>query len=442
MKRTLILLALVILLAIPAPVLAQSQNPPAPLVDPKGAWGEVVDTNGNIRYSNLTDLGPVQKSASWMPSIPLVGNIQASYHEYQTPSGNIVVMPTATTLFFMALNPQASGMAQAASQLGMGAGMELEAPGIIKGMLQGYIDPATLKQAMSAKGYVDQSQFFSDVINNDPNELWSLMGPHTKDFLFSLANASRTDKSLYTTLLLYTPDQCFEVPGGCPAKASLPVAPAPAAPKLPASSCSSPIVKSGAITVTASKIAPPYPLVVGQDPDRRGVDLTWEVRVGPTLYTYGVRVPVVTNVCSPWNGTGPSNCKTPGGLAGVLHSSTSYVCQQRTTTYTEGLNWATPSASLSQSSQDWILNTLSLRYPRAYLHHPDFSFAAFPDTGEFQGSTFVLDFGQTGVQVADPGYFDLGMAGATTGTPVSTWRGFSKSGGSFQVYLEEAVIIK
>jgi len=125
MKRTLILLVLVILLALPAvPALAQSQNPP---VDPNSAWGEVVDSNGNILYSNLTDLGPVQKSASWMPGIPGIGNLQASYHEYQTPSGNIVVMPTATTLFFMALNPQASGMAQAASQLGMGAGMELEA---------------------------------------------------------------------------------------------------------------------------------------------------------------------------------------------------------------------------------------------------------------------------------------------------------------------------
>jgi hypothetical protein len=440
MKRTLILLVLVILLALPAvPALAQSQNPP---VDPNSAWGEVVDSNGNILYSNLTDLGPVQKSASWMPGIPGIGNLQASYHEYQTPSGNIVVMPTATTLFFMALNPQASGMAQASSQLGVGAAGTLEAAGIIKGMLQGYIDPTALAQAMSTKGYVDQSQFFSDVINNDPQELWSLLGKNTVGFLTSLINQSKIDKSLYTTLLLYTPDQCFDVPGGCPANASLPVAPAPAAPTPPASSCSSPIVKSGAITVTASKIAPPYPLVVGQDDARRGVDLTWKVTVGPTLYTYGVRVPVVTNVCSPWNGTGPSNCKTPAGLAGVLHSSTSYVCQQRTTTYTEGLQWVTPSASLSQTSRDWILNTLSIMYPRAYLHHPDFSFAAFPDTGSFQGSTFVLDFSQTHVQVADPGTFDLGVAGATTGTPVSNWRGFSKSGGSFPVYLEEAVIIK
>jgi hypothetical protein len=81
-------------------------------------------------------------------------------------------------------------------------------------------------------------------------------------------------------------------------------------------------------------------------------------------------------------------------------------------------------------------------YPNDYLHHPDFSFAGNPAKGSFQGSTFVLDFSESRVPVADPGYFDLGVAGATTGTPVSTWRGFSRSGGTFPVYLEEAVIIQ
>ena len=91
------------LLVFPAQVLAQQQSAP---VNQSSMWGEVVDQNGNILYNNLTDLGTVQQSASWMPSIPGIGNLQASYHEYQTASGNIVVLPTASTLFFMALNPQ------------------------------------------------------------------------------------------------------------------------------------------------------------------------------------------------------------------------------------------------------------------------------------------------------------------------------------------------
>jgi hypothetical protein len=126
----------------------------------------------------------------------------------------------------------------------------------------------------------------------------------------------------------------------------------------------------------------------------------------------------------------------------VLHASTTNVCQQRTQIFPEALKWATPSASLSQKSRDWIFNTLSLLYPEPYLHHPNFSFAGNPAAGSFQGNTFVWDFTQTRIQVADPGHFDLGVAGATTGTPVSSWRGFSKTGGQFPVYLEEAVIIQ
>jgi len=429
MKRTLIFFALVILLALPAQVLAQSQNPP---VDPNSMWGEVVNPDGTIRYDNLTDLGTIQQSANWMPSIPGIGNLPASYHEYQTPSGNIIVLPTASTLFFMALNPQGSGLAQADSQLGLGSGMVLEAPGIIKGMLQGYIDPATL----TSLGYTNSDDFFADVIAGKTN-LWTALGPNTLNFLRSLADPSISDLSLYTMILLYTPGDCSRIPGGCPQNARV-----PSPPSLPPS-CSTTSVKSGAITVAAKKLAPLNPLVVGQDTARRGVDVIWEVTVGPTIYTYGVSVPVMGKVCVSWDGKGTSNCTTSKGGDGILQQVVvGYNCVQHTQIYPEGLKWVTPSASLSQTSRDWILNTLSIMYPNAYLHHPTFSFAGNPGTGSFQGNTFVLDFTQTHIQVADPGHFDLVVAGATTGTPVSSWRGFSKTGGQFPVYLEEAVIIQ
>jgi len=427
MKHTLIFLALFLLLASPTSVRAQGETPPQ--VDPNSMWGEVVDQSGNIRYDNLSDLGTVQESADWMPSIPGIGSIPASYHEYQTPSGNIVVLPTASTLFFMAINPQESGLAQSDSQLGMGGGMFLEAPGLIKGMLQGYIDPA----AITSLGYTNQDNFFSDVIAGKQS-IWSVMGPKTVDFLWDLANQSLTDRSLYTMVLLYTLGNCASVPGGCPQKASLPTPPQP-------TSCSTPIVTSGAITVTAHKLAPSNPLVVGQDTAKRGVDLTWEVRVEPTVYIYGVKVPVMGTKCIA--GSGTSNCTTSNNQAGTLQQVVvGYNCVQHIQTYPEGLNWVTPSASLSQTSRDWILDTLSIMYPNAYLHHPTFSFAGNPGTGSLQGNTFVWDFTQNGIQVADPGHFDLVVVGATTGTPVSSWRGFSKTGGQFPVYLEEAVIIQ
>jgi hypothetical protein len=422
----LIFLALFFLLALPVSVLAQQQNPP---VDPNSMWGEVVDQNGNIRYSDMTDLGTVQQSASWMPSIPGIGNIQASYHEYQTPSGNIVVLPTASTLLFMALNPQASGMAQADSQLGLGAGTVLEAPGIIKGLLQGYIDPATITEL----GYTNPDDFFSDVASGKQN-IWTFGGWDMTRFLYDLYTGSVQDKSIYTMLLLYTPGDCAKIPGGCPANANLP------SPSVPPS-CSTPIVTSGAITVTAHKVAPLNPIVIGQDPEKRGADVTWEVRVDPTSYTYGVKVPVMGNVCVA--GSGTSNCITSNNLAGTLQQVVAgYNCVQHTKLFPEGLNWVTPFASLSQTSRDWILNTLSLHYPKAFLHNPSFSFRGDPASSALQGNTFVWTLSQTHIQVADPGYFDLGVSGSTSGTPVSSPRGFSHNGGQFGVYLMESVIIQ
>jgi hypothetical protein len=426
MKRSLIFLALFFLLALPVSVLAQQQNPP---VDPNSMWGEVVDQNGNIRYSDMTDLGTVQQSASWMPSIPGIGNIQASYHEYQTPSGNIVVLPTASTLLFMALNPQASGMAQADSQLGLGAGTVLEAPGIIKGLLQGYIDPATITEL----GYTNPDDFFSDVASGKQN-IWTFGGWDMTRFLYDLYTGSVQDKSIYTMLLLYTPGDCAKIPGGCPANANLP------SPSVPPS-CSTPIVTSGAITVTAHKVAPLNPNVIGQDPEKRGADVTWEVRVDPTSYTYGVKVPVMGNVCVA--GSSTSNCTTSNNQAGTLQQVVvGYNCVQHTKLFPEGLNWATPFASLSQTSRDWIINTLSLHYPKAFLHNPSFSFRGDPASGALQGNTFVWTLSQTRIQIADPGYFDLGVSGSTSGTPVSSPRGFSRTGGQFGVYLMESVIIQ
>ena len=237
-------------------------------------------------------------------------------------------------------------------------------------------------------------------------------------------------------LLLYTPGGCANVPGGCPQNASLPTPPLPP-------SCITPIVQSGAITVSASKLAPPNPVVVGQDSERRGADAIWEVRVEPTSYTYGVQVPVMGDVCVPWNGKGPSDCKTSNRKAGTLKQTVvRYDCEQHTQLFPEGLNWVTASASLSQTSRDWILNILSIHYPEAYLHNPWLSFAGNAGTGSFQGNTFVWTFSQDHIQVADPGYFNLDVSGGTSGTPVSRGRGFSRTGGQFGVYIKQIAIIQ
>ena len=96
-----ILLAVLILASFVVNLVAFAQGEQPPQDSP---WGEVMDENGNILYDNLTDLGEIQVDADWMPDVPFIDG-QATYHRYLTPSGNIVVMPSASTLFFMASQP-------------------------------------------------------------------------------------------------------------------------------------------------------------------------------------------------------------------------------------------------------------------------------------------------------------------------------------------------
>ena len=119
---------------------------PFPVSAQDNPWSEVIDANGNILYGKMTDLGEVQEDASWMPNIPFIDG-QATYHRYMTPSGNIVVMPSATTLFFMALHPDASGINNAYSALGNGVG-------VLETMLAGYITPADMASHRPKTGFL------------------------------------------------------------------------------------------------------------------------------------------------------------------------------------------------------------------------------------------------------------------------------------------------
>ena len=433
-----------------SPVQAQGQNPPI-VVDPNSMWGEVVDGEGNIRYDNLTDLGEIQQRPDWMQvPMPFDMDIQltATYHEYQTPTGNIIVLPSATTLFFMALNPDASGMNDASSALGNGVSA-------LEMLTANYLTPERLSQM----GYNDPDAYFSDVVAGQTN-IWSAFGRDMKNFYLSLMKTSIPDRAYYSLLLLYTPDMGNQVPGGWPAGAIRPGGGAgdalgngngaAGAGNVTGSSnsCGSAVVTPGAITVSGEKTYPNYALVVGQDPDKVGVDLTWTVTVAPTIYTWWEPVPKYDDVCHEWHSGDPGpNCKTSSTQRSnngyLSHEQVGYDCVQHSEAYPEGMNWGTAYASLNEASRDWILNgELQIRYPGAYLHNPDWVFmgGGVASYG-FQGDTFVWTLSEKAVQVADPGTYTLDVAGATSGTPVSTGRPFRKTGGAFPVYLEEVVII-
>ena len=108
--------------------------------DDDSIWDGVIDENGEILYDNLIDQGIHQESVDWMPSIDILGNTiggTAEYHIYETADGTVVKLPTASTLFFMALNPGESGIGDASATHFTGAGTMLAMPGVISALLQG-----------------------------------------------------------------------------------------------------------------------------------------------------------------------------------------------------------------------------------------------------------------------------------------------------------------
>lgn len=123
-KKFILILTLLALL-IPTTVNAQEQNP----------WGEVFDGSGNLR-TDLVDLGVTTEHPDWMSVELPFGqslNLDANYHRFQTASGNIVVLPSASTLFFMAMNPQESGLANSVGMMGNGYGGLITFLGLVAG---------------------------------------------------------------------------------------------------------------------------------------------------------------------------------------------------------------------------------------------------------------------------------------------------------------------
>lgn len=431
----------------PASASAQGEVPP---VDPNGAWAEVVNADGSINYSNLTDGGVVTQPADWMPNIPIVGQVDAEYHVYYTPSGNTILMPTATTLFFMSANPSASGFNAASSTLGTSGLSTAEGTNSFTGIA----GLGTLWASLTGNGpettvslpngeQILSSEFFNQVISGD-QDIYALGPAGLFNFLQGLTNSAVNDftqgegLNLYTYMLLYAPDQCASVPGGCtpeqlallesllpetPTEEELPPAPG---------TCPAPFVTPGRIVKSAKLVAPDYPLVVGQDPDKRGADILASARVEPTIYTYYTSEPV-TECREGTSNNGTTNCTTDGGKPGH-EKVVGWECVQHQKIYPECISFASATLKLTAESQGWILNELSIRYPGAYIHKPRIAF------GSSNGCQWSETYPR--VQIEDPGTWDIFINGQTSGTPVSAPRSFGGKSGELGAWLKETAIIK
>lgn len=419
MKRLRALLLAILalfMLTAPQPVTADDGDSP---------WVEVFNPDGTIRWENLTDLGTTSEEADWM-DITLPGDIaldlDAVYHRYQTPSGNIVVLPSPVTLFFMAQHPVESGLIDAEGMLGNGAALLT--------MLAGN---ALNLEALRELGYESPDQFFQAVIDGQEN-IWTAL---QWNFIFEVINMSWDSGFLVSALLLYLNGvtDCESIPGGC-AGLLADCEDGNCLPETPV--CPAPTIAQSPATLTIQKVAPENPLVVGQDPEKRGADIQAQASIPPVIFTWYEQIqdPPTCESTNSGNGGGcpgpgsrydnnwdPSMENNPGYevVDGEIH------CIEHVEVLPEAITEVQANAQLSPESRYWILNDLASKYYEAYIHQPRFNL--LPEMAQMSGGcggngvcaaeTQVLN-----VPFADPGTFNLRMWVYTAGT-FFNWNGVS-----------------
>lgn len=426
------LMLAVMLFGTVAPVFAQD--------DGDSPWGDVVDENGHLRYDNLTDLGEMVEDVDWM-DIPLPFGMEldldANYHRYQTPDGDIVVLPTPLTVMMMAMNPVESGLAEAQSQLGLGGFIGAEFLGALLG---DHIDWSRLTQ--NHPEYTVPENFWQAVINGKENVFTWFAG---LDFLTDLAMLSWNDMDLRMGLLLYLngAENCKQIPGGC---SGIVIE------KLLPKTCPAPSVTLQQPTLLIQKTAPANPLVVGQDPEKRGADVRVSVNIPPVIYTWFEPIYEEVDVCRDLAFGEIADCRqSASSLMNDGKNDSELVlvdCRQHVEYLPDPVTSIQATATLNSASKAWILHQLSSAYYEAYIHRESFNLVPglASWSGSCNGGTCSASALVNRVPFADPGKFDMSLrlltAGASFGGRQITQPRSLSATGQLQVFVTLTTLIE
>jgi len=400
MKRTLLSL-IILLLLIPISVHAQEEDP----------WAEVFLADGTLN-PDLIDLGVTTNYPEWMSMDLPFGqtiDLEANYHRFQTASGNIVVLPSASTLFFMAMNPQESGLSSAYGGLGNGYGSLISFLGVVSG---DNLDWGRIQA--DHPEYTQPDQFWNAVLNGQ-QEVWTYFSGWS--FITTLLQISWDDAALRSFYLLYMNGvlDCASLPGGC----SGIVTPPPATRQCPDAT-----VRLQQPVLLIQKTAPNNPLVVGQDPEnRRGADILARVTIPPVIFTWYEPIYEERDICRAVRAGETADCNTGLGSSVKDGVTDTILVFKECRTHVERLPDPVASlqarATLDGASQDWITSKLGQTHYEAYIHQANF--ILIPGlgswTGGCDGSGVCTATGQAlRVPFADPGTFLLRLDLITKGT--------------------------
>jgi hypothetical protein len=221
-------------------------------------------------------------------------------------------------------------------------------------------------------------------------------------------------------------------------------------------------VEEAEIHVTGELVDPPYPVVVGQDPNKRGADLLWQVEITPVVYTWFEKTEVIEEKICRYVGEGNgSGCPGPeseysqvlgsnGGWKPWMADNDAWLeeggvsqieCIEHVEVYPVQLSWVRTYANLSEESRDWIEHGgLQQRYPGAHLYQPDWEWLPPLFGNVLNNGVYVWEWIEKDIQFRDPGQYGMSVNGAITGTPVTGPRVFNMEASGFSVWLYEATL--
>ncbi len=442
-RRTLCALFAVLLLTPPAAALAGSGDG----VDPSEVW----NPDGSVRWDNLKSHGrfDVKINLGISLGIPWFhggtktiydGSFTLKFIKYSTPSGDTVLVPGPLTFLVMAAFPD-----RLPPELRKGYGVG-NLPIFASGSLLYLMRSGVLGDAMKELGnsipddvirsYRSESDFWRDVLQGGVG-IWTI----GIKFPLALLKIFLDEGFVGAAMLLYDGDlkkPPLDPPGdnggggggnnnnnNNPNPTPNPRRNPRPTPPPSADQCPPPEVVRAPPAIEPLISRPPYPVVVGQDPERLGVIYEMTVRVPPVIYRRWERDP---DICVPvpdadqdgrpdrggscWTTIGDPPVTWPGDL----RPGGCRLVEERYADPIDGEGLLM--MTLRPSSREWIEGELAQRYPGARVRMPEIRLPITGASEILEDKTCILR-ASVNPKPVDPGIYDVEFIFYTSGTPVS-----------------------
>jgi hypothetical protein len=403
-------------------------------------------TDGKIylNSSTLTAGQPIFMQPEGVPSVQMTVGGQTicvgclAFNSYTTPTGSTVVVPTAYTAIVMAITGKSPFTAQPDSYVANGILAAAMKAGVFEqmGISPDSVTPETILHTLQTMDPLMLIRLNATL--NNPNN-------HLFEGQFFLAAGLFEFK-------------CHPVTGQCP-----PVEPAPIpisdvyeticqslgdCPNPPTDTCPRDwSVRQADPVYTAQQLAPPYPVVVGQDPNKTGVDYRAGVTVSPVIVKWNLEKRIKTGRDCNWHeSTGHNGCDGEGAddhWGWDDHYET--VCERQTRVFPDPVVSLYVNLQLDAASVHWIeAGDLQARYPGAMVYQADWPLWPYRPASETSISADQMSWLLTwkALQLADPGEWRTVVSGLTKGTPYTNPRQLSYNEITFKVAVIETALTK